>query len=104
MEFAVFFSVMMVLSFSLFFYFFDLFLFVQKESKAYDSAKDEREYLYALEAKHKKKRNRRKQNFLLYLIYLFHQNNKDENKANELLPFIKRDILLGIYVKKEADK
>ncbi len=102
MKLFVIFGVIAAFLFLLFLYLLDLILFCFFEKRAFDQKGDTREYLQRIQEKHKKTKQRRKRNFLLFLISLSFEKQGEERKMQELLPFIKKDALLGIH-KKEAD-
>ena len=64
--------------------------------REYRSAKNKETYFALVEARHKKCREGRKKNLLLYLSILALRDLEKNEEAEKLLPFLKEDFLLGI--------
>ena len=96
MKTALIFFVVAGLFLVLFLYFFDLILFWRREKKRFDGATDYKEYVALLEAKQKKTKHPQKKNFFLYLICLAWIREGEKGKASRLVPFLKKDSLLGV--------
>ena len=79
-----------------FLYFLDLILFYSREKKRFENAADERGYVTLLEGKQKKAKHPKKRNYYLYLICLAWMRAGEKEKANRLIPFLKKDTLLGV--------
>ena len=90
-----------ILSFFLFLlllYFLQLLFFFQKETKLFSASCKEEEYLDGLSEREKKVRSKRKRNFLLYLRLKSHECRGEQEKAESLIPFIKKDRLFDIEI------
>lgn len=101
MKLAIFFGILTFVFLTLFICYLDLLIFFFREKKKYEKEGNEKEYLEKLEKRHKKSKHPFKKNLLLYLICLASAKQGFENKAKRLIPFVRTDVLLGIYPKKE---
>ncbi len=93
---AVFLGILLVVFFIFFAYCFTYLLIWLQNVREYRLAKNKEQYLFKLEAKHKRCRVGRKKNFLLYLSILALRDLGKEEEAKKLIPFLKSDRLLGI--------
>ena len=90
------FAFFVLLSFLVFLYTLDLILFLFREKKIFEDEFDQKEYLARLELKQKKERHPQKKNYYLYLICLVFSATNQKEKAQRLVPFLKKDPLLGV--------
>lgn len=101
MKLAVLFGSLTLLFLVLFICYLDLLIFFFRERKRFFKEEKSRDYLENLEKRHRKTKHFQKKNFLLYLICLASVSQGYPKKAENLLPFVRTDILLGIYPKKK---
>lgn len=100
MKLAILFGALTLVFLVLFILYLDLLCFFFRERKRFMKENKDREYLLDLEKRQKKKKHPQKKNLLLYLICLTSMVQGYENKAKRLLPFVRTDIILGIYPNK----
>lgn len=93
---AYFFGVLSLVILFFFLYFLQLLFFYQKEIKHFEASCKEEAYLDYLSCREKKVKSKRKRNFLLYLRRKSYEFRGEEEKAENLVPFIKKDRLFDI--------
>ncbi|MBQ3075201.1 MAG: hypothetical protein IJC26_03950 [Clostridia bacterium] len=76
-------------------YFLDLLFFFFREKKRYEAASDVKAYVALLKQKQKKAKHPQKKNYYLYLVCLSLCKEESE-RAHRLLPFLKKDPILGV--------
>ncbi len=93
---AVIFGILAVFLFVLLLYFTSLLVFYLRETKHFRASCKEESYLEYLYEKEKKVKSGRKRNFLLFLRCKSYEHRGEMEKAEKLLPFIKKDSLFEI--------
>lgn len=78
----------------------DLMLFLRREQKRFSSFTDPKTQFDELEKKQKKTGHPQKKNYYLYLICMLWIAQDQRDRAQRLLPFLRKDALLGIDPKK----
>ncbi len=93
---AYFFAILSLFLFLFLLYFLQLVFFYEKEMKSFHASGKEDSYLTYLSIREKKVKSKRKRNFLLYLRIQSHKYRGETEKAESLIPFVKKDRLFDI--------
>lgn len=96
MTIAYFFGILSFFLFLFLLYFLELVFFYEKQMKSFRMSCKEDAYLSYLGLQEKKVKSRRKRNFLLYLRLKSHECRGETEKAEGLVPFVKKDRLFDI--------